>query len=568
MNIVSLWDAKVYGFIGGSKAVTKKELNNWKRELRNDRYLDRDLYRKKTLEFAEIVKKDDDPLATAFSDLNLVTLEIRDDSVSENTIKKLASVLQVSENYNDYKLEAECHNILGIVASHLVDKAAGLEHFEKGYALSKRHRYLFYQSVSANNIGDVYMSLGEYDLALEYFRESYRLIIETEKRERGRSTSPSGLTRINVCFMNMADVHYRKGNYEEAFRMLSCIDGIDDTQKEAFYYTGVIILRSLIFIKMGAIDEVDTYLDRIISDAEGSSEGLTNVEDYIGLADVLIDAGSADRAKRLLDASEKIVKKLNIEDKWCLFLKTKIKFMKVTAPSKNRNELYEKYFEHRENMDLGIKEQQLISLRNKKRLEEEIKKRNDVEKRNRKLKAMSEHDQLTGVYNRYAMNELGSAWFKEAQEKNTRISFMIIDIDYFKEYNDTYGHLGGDEVLRMIGGILIDCTQSTDLVIRYGGDEFFIISKGRSEEDVIKLGSSINKEVNEKKILHTASPISEYVTLSFGAVCGKIMKPQTLIDAIHLADNGLYRIKNETRNALGLYRQADEDFEFECVRFE
>jgi diguanylate cyclase (GGDEF)-like protein len=548
--------------------VTKKELKNWLSEIRDLKYVHSRLFAEKVREFADYAKKDGDELAVAYSDVNQVIIEFRANNVSENTIRKLASVLQISQNYNDHNLEAECHNMLGIVSSHLVDKSAGLEHFEKGYALAKKHHMTLNQSIFANNLGDAYLSLGEYDTALEYFREAYRLIIDMEKKGRNSSTSRVSIMRINLCFMNMAEVHYRQGNYEEAVRMLSCIDGIESDNHELFYYTSIMILRTLIFIKMGETEEVSSCLEEILEEAGTSEEGITTVEDYIELADALLDAGYSDKAKRLLDISENIVEKINLDEKWCKFLKIRIKYMKLIEPQADRTDLYEKYFEHRDNVDKDQKNKQLMAFRNKKRLEEEIRKRNNAERRNRKLKALSEHDQLTGVYNRYAMAELGSEWFNEAKEKNTRISFMIIDIDYFKEYNDTYGHLGGDEVLKTIGGILLDCTQGTDIVIRYGGDEFFIISKGRTEEDVIKLGSAINKSINDKKIRHKASPISDYVTLSFGAVCGKVAKDQTLLDTIHLADNGLYRIKNESRNALGLFQQGEEDFEFRLVRFE
>ncbi len=546
----------------------KSELKKWKTEIKLYKYLHRNAYAAKVQEFADIAKKDGDELAGGYAAINFVILEFRANSLSENTIKKLVDVLQISENYNDHELAADCHNMLGIVASHMMDKAAGLEHFEKGYAIAKRHHLLFQQSVLANNIGDAYMSLGEYGQALDSFRESYRLILELEKKNKNKSTSDFAISRINMCLMNMAEVHYKQGNYEEAVRMLSCIDGIDEDNEELFYYTSIMILRVLIYIKMGALEEVSGLLDKIIDDSENTDEAISMVDDYIGLADVLIEAGYSEKAKRLLEVSEKIVKEVDFDDKWCTYLKTYIKYLKAAEPKRDRTKIYEKYLMHRDNVDKSINSRQLAALRNKKRLEEEIKKRNNAEKRNRKLKALSEHDQLTGVYNRYAMLELGTAWFNEAKEKGSRISFMILDIDFFKEYNDTYGHLGGDEVLRLIGKALVECTQSTDLVIRYGGDEFFIISKGRTTEGVIELAKDINKRVTDKRILHAASPISSFITLSLGAVCGKVAKDQTMIDAIHFADNALYRIKNESKNALGLYRQIEDDFEFDCIKFE
>ncbi len=547
--------------------MNKKELKKWIKELREAKYEDHDILCKKTHEFATLARRDKDELACAYAEVYFVILDFRANSISSDTIKNLVGALQVSEKYKDYNLQTETHNMLGIVVSHLVDRVSALEHYEKGYAIAKKHHLLYQQSIFANNIGDVYTHLEEYDIALDYFRDSYKQTLELEKKNKDKKASFLAMARINMCFLNMAEVYYKKADYDEAFRMLSCIDGFEYDSARMYFYSSLLILRALILIKSGETEQVSVYLDKIISEADNNVEALSTVDDYLQLASALVEVKEYEKAKMLLTFALKITEKADSVDKWCNYIKVRLAYLKAAEPEFDRTKLYEKYFECREKEEKMRKAQQLSALRSKKRLEEEIRKRSMAEERNRKLKALSEHDQLTGVYNRYAMNELGQNWFNEAKEKNTRISLMIIDIDYFKEYNDTYGHLGGDEALRSVSEVLKKVTGVNDMVVRYGGDEFFIISKGRTDEEIVKMAKDINAYISEKKIRHAGSLVSDYLTLSLGAVNGKIPDEQSMIDMIHLADNGLYRVKNETRNALGLFKQTEDGFEYECVKF-
>ena len=92
----------------------------------------------------------------------------------------------------------------------------------------------------------------------------------------------------------------------------------------------------------------------------------------------------------------------------------------------------------------------------------------------------------------------------------------MMDIDYFKKYNDTYGHPAGDEVLKKVAKVLKESVRSKDDIIRYGGEEFLIIMNGVLPETAEAICQRIQKNLKDKAILHMASEVSEHVTLSMG----------------------------------------------------
>ena len=126
---------------------------------------------------------------------------------------------------------------------------------------------------------------------------------------------------------------------------------------------------------------------------------------------------------------------------------------------------------------------------------------------------------------------------------------MLCDIDYFKFYNDTYGHQAGDACLQTIAGAINIAVQRTsDLAARYGGEEFGIILPTTNDKEAKQLAEKIVKAVRELKIPHSKSEVSSYVTLSVGIasiIPSSNQEPATLIS---WADKALYKAKENGRN--------------------
>jgi diguanylate cyclase (GGDEF)-like protein/PAS domain S-box-containing protein len=167
----------------------------------------------------------------------------------------------------------------------------------------------------------------------------------------------------------------------------------------------------------------------------------------------------------------------------------------------------------------------------------------------KKISEISITDFLTELYNRRHFNTIFDLEFKRAKRDNKNFVLLILDIDFFKQYNDTYGHDGGDCVLKQISDVLKSTLKrSNDYIFRLGGEEFGIITSNIQYIGVVKLCNKLLDAVVNLKIKHRSSSINDFVTISIGA---KIVKTSNDINdktIFKSADNALYEAKEQGRN--------------------
>jgi len=157
-------------------------------------------------------------------------------------------------------------------------------------------------------------------------------------------------------------------------------------------------------------------------------------------------------------------------------------------------------------------------------------------------------DDLTGMFNmRYLDISLDNE-IKRARRYKTNLSLLFMDLDFFKEINDTYGHLVGSKLLKETAKVLNKCIREVDIGIRYGGDEFIVILTETGREGAMKVAERIRKHIEEHKFL-----AREGLNTSLTCCVGVASYPedaQTKTDLIHLADKAMYRGKETTRNCV------------------
>lgn len=162
------------------------------------------------------------------------------------------------------------------------------------------------------------------------------------------------------------------------------------------------------------------------------------------------------------------------------------------------------------------------------------------------LKKQSIKDPLTTLYNRRYMEEILPQIIASAKRRNSKIGFLMIDIDYFKKVNDTYGHDAGDKVLQTVSSIILNSIRESDIAVRFGGEEFLIIlSDLNSKEDLLKIAEKIRQKV-EKTKFNTGKEIIKK-TISIGASLFPDDCQKTW-ECIKFADLALYKAKNSGRN--------------------
>ncbi len=172
---------------------------------------------------------------------------------------------------------------------------------------------------------------------------------------------------------------------------------------------------------------------------------------------------------------------------------------------------------------------------------------------NQVLMKLSFLDGLTGISNRRRFDEALEAEWKRAIRNGAPISLILMDLDYFKLYNDYYGHQDGDECLKKVAKTLESSIQrSTDLVSRYGGEEFVALLPETNAKGAVMLAERMRRKVLEQRIPHEKSKVNDHVTLSLGvatAIPEIGSSPDTLLKA---ADDALYKAKQEGRNRVGV----------------
>ena len=179
---------------------------------------------------------------------------------------------------------------------------------------------------------------------------------------------------------------------------------------------------------------------------------------------------------------------------------------------------------------------------------------------NKKLENVSYTDSLTTLHNRRYFNLVYERELKRAQRTHSYITFMMLDIDYFKQYNDTYGHLEGDYALKSVAKVLKDTLKRpSDYVFRLGGEEFGVLLTQTNVEDSTKLAENICDAVREREIKHEASKVHAFLTISIGVVC--CIADDALLENILLtrADAMLYEAKENGRNRCEISTYITED---------
>lgn len=177
----------------------------------------------------------------------------------------------------------------------------------------------------------------------------------------------------------------------------------------------------------------------------------------------------------------------------------------------------------------------------------------ELKEANQSLEALSRHDALTGLANRRYFDELKEIEFRRAIRHKTPLAVLMCDVDFFKLYNDTYGHILGDQCLKQVAETLRSAFgRSGELTARVGGEEFVVVLPNVDASQAHEAANRLRAKLAERELPHIGSPISTYVTLSIGVA---ELDPETMDHfdlLLQRADQALYRAKRQGRDRVAL----------------
>jgi diguanylate cyclase (GGDEF)-like protein len=158
-------------------------------------------------------------------------------------------------------------------------------------------------------------------------------------------------------------------------------------------------------------------------------------------------------------------------------------------------------------------------------------------------------DALTQIANRGCFNQTLQRWLNH---DDVVVSMILCDVDFFKPYNDTYGHQSGDTCLRQVAKAMRGAVRTIDLVARYGGEEFAVILPNTSTAIALEIAERVRESVSDLKIPHSGSKVCDHVTLSCGVSTLTLGLPRSAETLIKSADLALYQSKSSGRNRVSI----------------
>ena len=435
-------------------------------------------------------------------------------------------------------------NCAGLYYLKLNDEQEALDYYLEGLKAAQSLKNYDMEGKLLNNIGNGFGSRGEWNLAKDYFKRAADVALEHLDQ----------VHKANVIsyLCNLAESNNVLGDVEGAeYALDTCkLLNVEDP------YAKLRMLCAWCGYYMSKKD-IEKYLETVDLLVEN---GLLEYEQKYfvcdmctGLIDDMIKIGEYERAKGYLDFLEDMISEVALTTRY-LFQRSKINYLETLELESDLEEAYKEYYHIVNEMSEIEGKARSESMLSKIKLTNVMKERETMHKKNRELENAGQIDELTGLYNRRYFNKLIS---KVYQQKNlTRWGLVMLDIDYFKQYNDFYGHFKGDDALKAVASVLLEQEREGIYASRYGGDEFICLSVDLTDEELGAYVRDVYQSLRAKNIPHVKSEISDILTVSIGYSNEK--KEVSSEELMVLADQALYRVKEDGRD--GFERTMARDF--------
>ncbi len=459
---------------------------------------------------------------------------------------KMSASVAPLEKAGEWNYVAMANNMLGIVSLNRGNAPFALDYYIKAISICQDYSLPDIQWIIHLNLGSLYLNIEEYQKSISHTEIAYSYILEHQDME-------NYVDSLTVVLLGMGRAYLKLNNQSKFLEIekklkTDCIPRLPEQERIVIYCYFARVHEAI--KEMAARD----YWIDMVNEYTSTNMPIMDVfDDFYDYLDMLLNAERYDdffKAYTVLDELTKNTSVKNLERK---LLTLKIRYYRRVGQIEEYKISSVLYFELSEFMERENRAMvsNMIVMRNSYMELTQINKK--VEEQNTFLQKRSETDPLTGMYNRLKMNEYSEEAFAKSQENSSAIAVEILDIDFFKQFNDNYGHQAGDDCIRFIANQLIEMSNEDKVFsARYGGDEFVIIYEGLTKTEVMERAFDLRKRIYDANMEHKFSLTDERVTISQGICYGTPDEKETFFAYLQGADNMLYEVKQESRNNIKL----------------
>lgn len=514
----------------------------------------------------------------AITRLELAQLRVSDaKGIEEGIVDKQRMLLAKAEKETNLKHATEIYLYVGqsyLQHNNLTD---ALINYRKAYQLAQKSNYSHKTAATLNSLAQVYLELNDSDMAIEYFDEALSLARQLKSR-LGESIILYGLAK---AYRNKKQTHKEKELLEQALNIsLELKDHI------GVVWTKMALAEIYLEEKRWqlALESFEEGVNLFVD--SGDNRMLYNA--ILGKVESLIGLGRINKAEQIINGNKQAFLETNSPSISLRVAKVLVAITKSSGRYKDALEYQERYSEiayqiyveeqkqyaqkYRVQFDSELKESKnrmLVKdneLKNFKIAQQDTQKKyglliillsvfiiiiiammlyKQIQNRNR-FKRMALMDDLTGAPNRRAILDYAQACFDEAKSSDVALSIGIIDLDFFKEVNDTFGHDVGDEVLKSFANASSKTFRKQDRFGRYGGEEWLVVLTNTEEVHIKSIFDRLSKELNEGGI--PGIPSNRKINFCMGIAQYIHGQDENLQMLISRADDNLYSAKETGRN--------------------
>lgn len=443
------------------------------------------------------------------------------------TLQRAEELLDTSE----VELLADIHIIRGIYYKNISNEYAAAKEFLDTIELAEKNNYEEGLSFAYLQLGLIYKSLGDQNKTNSYLKRALKEVKKT--------SSVRGRLIAKQCYRENILYFCEKRKLSQAKIYMKEMDSINESR----YDFDVEVLHCIIkaMEDLPFVEDSKQFINEI---RQYPKDKLFLFDSITYMAELLIKFRDKDLSTQCLEIlNEELLKsKFNQNIK---VIQLRIDYQEYFNVKLEENPYKEFY----ELIKSKLKTDNKVTSTNLKNeiLVYELNEKSAIEKeKNYSLRKLANIDDLTEIYNRSYHDK----FISKLEHNNTinRIGYVMIDLDHFKEFNDNYGHMKGDEILRDVSKVLLKNSQDNILICRYGGDEFVAICTNMYDEEIETFIKKIQTELAEKGLVHEYSPVEKKITISIGYDNQKVDQHFDITSLINRADKALYESKRQGRN--------------------